>query len=653
MRPNAPLSALIFGACMLRLAPSLAAQQPVPADTMAAAVDTVRIDSTAKAIARPEAAPRRVLPAADLPHYPAAFTLGRRNIQELFFEDTAELLLPIPGFRVIRSGDLGQFIQAGYRGAPAQFTRFSFDGIDWPRGMYGQTNLTGIPEIVIDSLVLSPTSAIVEAFSAPPRSNRAWTWVDYIKGPFDIDVLRARYAGTLSQRLKIYWGLDFANSNGQSFTIADTASGTVTGGPFDGVRGYARSEYHFNPELRLTHRWLLSRNDAVAQLPLFPEQQPAIARPTQKNYKDSRLLNSFELTRSVAVSDSARPAATFDLWRLRGYHWKNLEEFRNPSLLQHRRWHTGIAGFWRLPATGRALLVQGRIERQVLSSPTIDVEPQIEIEAGVAGQLRLPRRWIVDGQIGVLARGDFGVTPIGIAALSSTFSPALTIYGRLSHQARFPEPGEYANDIPGFLAPSADLDIPTLQQAEGGVRWQSDDLELTGSLRVSQLNKSLELVAGEAQPQVVNAGKAFRYPSATLAGNWRFLTYFETGWNVDAALAKLPQTAAFWYLPEMTGLVEVRYRNAFFNRELKLLAMLRGRYLGPRHGPASWSAGELPELQRLDAVPLLDFELRLYFREAIFFFRFDNILRERGEWRPQQPVRPYAFRYGLTWILWD
>lgn len=607
-----------------------------------------KADSIAKAKKKK---PRNRVFLNTLPVDSSALLFERNELQNLLYEDVAELFQNLPGARVTRSADLGLFAQMGFFGAPPRFTEVQFDNIPWPKGFYGQSNLTAIPETFADELSISPQHLQLNFSSQPPLDSKPWTYLEYVKGPFDIDVFRVRFRRAFSERIRAYLGLTFSNSDGQQITL----NGAQRGGPYDAKKFFFRTEYLLNQDYRIRHRLINTDNDAVVATPFFFEELPDIIG-TNARYKDTRIMNSLELAKTAQISDSAKNiGGEIDAWRFRIYNWVDREEYRDNSqgrFIQQKDNIFGGSLNSQLLKNNFSLSTFASAERSKITSPTIDLSTKKRFVAQTHAQARLDPHFYLDGEIRWLYHDDFGANLSGLGQI--TFSPgnAWHFYGKFERKISLPGPGEYANTLPSVLAPNQNLAVMELHKIESGLKWTHPKFRFFALFNRIKPRNSLVLNLSDTLLVFGNLVQTDPYFAYSMSGTWLPFRGFELVMNTDGAVENLPDNYTFWYIPKNNLTFDIKYSRSLFQNDLRVALMLRARYFGQRIVP-EYQPRQLPITTLLPGGQFFDTELKLYYKDAIIFFRFENIFREKLDWRPQQPMRTRTFRYGINWRFWN
>ncbi|MFQ5631047.1 MAG: ECF transporter S component, partial [bacterium] len=483
------------------------------ADTLST---TSVLDSTAKA---EKLKIRQRVPLENLPENSLSLHFTRIELAELLHEDTAELFQNLPGTRVVRSADLGLFAQMGVFGAPPRFTDVQFDDIPWPKGFYGQTNLTAIPEIFADDVLIAPHHTRINFSSSPPQDPKPWTYLEYVTGPFGVDVLRVRFKRSFSKHVQPYLALTFANSDGQLLQ-QDSA---VRGGPYDAMKVYIRTDYLLSQNYRIRHRLINSNNDAVATTPFFFEELPEII-DNNARYEETRVMNSLELAKTAQIADSVTAnLGEIDIWRFRLYNWVNREEYRDNAqarFIQHKNSIIGGSFNWRLIARKFSLHTYASAERHNISSPTIQINAINKFDLQTHSQLKIASQWLIDIELLTSYHDDFKTNFAGLAQIAFDIRDGWHVYGKMERKLSLPGAGEYANDLPDILASNNNLSVAKLDKIEGGVQVKKLKYKLIAAINRNAPQNTLALNISDSLFIFSSSSDVNSYFAYTLAGLW-------------------------------------------------------------------------------------------------------------------------------------
>ncbi len=576
--------------------------------------------------------------------FPAFWLFPREELCENIFEDSAELLAFLPGQVVFRGGDLGLPVELSSLGSPARFTRVRIDGLDWPVGFYGQTDLNPLPETAADEVRLDTASDALGLHSRWPDMRRMLVVSEYVRGPYGGDALRLRFSRKFSPKLDAYWGGTLAENDGQ-----DEVPGS---GSYTGDRIYGRTRYFLRPGLILRYRFLKSRNETTATAPWSFDEMRMDGSFLRK---ESRWLHSVELA-GAALTDSSAYDNPRDRWTLRLYSWDIREEARDREIdvwIRNRMLRSGVIGFKRFYLPGFSASLHARSEWQQIFSPTIDTGGDLfenEITGEITTRDYAGYSGFLSGTVKIHSR--FGTLPEARFGLAREFGEGITLYAAAARDVRLPQPGEYANAIPGIMARSDSLSEMQRIFSEIGAKAELANLRLAMRLRSGQYRDEFALTLSDTLLQLKNAADRTNFTTASF--------YLEAGssWGgyavlqMEGRIRPNSEDYLYWYQPNYAGRAELAWNGMVFGGDLGVDILLRSRLVGERRAPLL-EKGRLPETVSYQPLIYFDSELRLYFRDAMLFVNVQNIFNNGGEWRPGYPVRPLTIRTGVHWALWD
>lgn len=603
--------------------------------------------SSEAAAARADSALAALEAGFELPAYMQRDTLRDAALRRVYYEDFAELVSGWPGVRISRSGDVGQLTQAGLHGLPPRFTRLFLDGLPWPQDIYGQTNLTLVPETAADQAIVSADG--IALYSLPIRTQVMRTLVQYANGPQGSDATRVRVRRALSGKMAMYLSGAFANADGQ----VDAITNLELSEPYEGIRLDNRFEYKLQNNLYLHYRLLTADNETGVSAPLFFEDQPLVGRTV---LTEKRVLHALELRRYIGRLAMAPAPAAPARWHLRLYHWDMRQAFDDRTLSRsraHAMKYFGAAVHWQKIHKRYALAVGGRFEHEKFSSRTLQIGSQNVAET--VAHLR----WNPAGGLIIAWSGDLG--------FRQRFDPGagMRLHGELQvvrgirlragidSRAVFPEPGEFANLLPGILAANPQLQTFRQSSAEIGVRWQRGKFRGHFHAHAFVLQDFPRLAVADTVVHFVNSQESETGEALQIAVHWQALQNIRVRLVSDLGLRRRNELYLWWHHPRQTGRVELSWSHRFFQRDLQVDVLLRGRYIGERTVLSAWQTKGLPPLERAPHSLRMDAMLRIHFKDALVFISFDNIFNREDDWRPQQPMRPFLVRWGIYWLFKD
>ncbi len=571
------------------------------------------------------------------------------ELGHLFYEDFAELFDNLPFTRTGRTGDVGYPVFLSLMGMPPRFLRLTVDGLVWPPGFYGQTNLTAIPQTVADAVAIHPVGGRLAFWSRPAFTRTTWTYLEYVDGPFGSDAVRLRFRRPLRKTLQTYWSAVFSNADGQPIATPNTKLQTK----YEGFRIYGLLEKRLRPNspFYLRYRFLKSVGEVTTAVPLFPEQFPYLING---KYKESHLAHFLELRRASPPPGSGDSAETPADWKIRVYFWEQREEYRDDTrglLIQHRRARWALEGQKRWATARYRAGLTARAEYQTIRRTTIDAPVIADF------QLQADAAWIPTERFHANARflwqnrTSYTNQIHGQAGWSWRLSSWLIWAAGADWRVAVPEPGEYANTVPGVLLSNPRLQPMQMAALRSGFRLQKQ--KWRGAVYVAHylIRRAFRLQPVEDLFQITNAGGRTAYPAVEGFFWWRpFRALVLKGWysgriqNPDAPFLFAP-------VPRQMLRAEMETSRDFFQHDLLVDFLLRISFYGDRpvleqyDNPSLYT--RLPGFWKIDGI------LKLHFKDAIIFLNYENITNQRADWRLYQPIRGRTFRLGVNWIFWE
>ncbi len=615
------------------------ARQAPPADsshttsTDSATVASERVSSTALSLSL-------------TPPFSRVVSFAEQN--RYFFEEFAELFESWPGGQKIKLGDVGYPTYLALAGLPSRLTRLDFDHISWPEGIYGQINLTVLPETFADWIGLDPLHARLQFYSDARPVNTTWTYFEYVDGPFGSDALRVRFRRPLSQRLRTSWSATFANAE----PYLPTTIGTEA--DFNAQKYYGRFEYDLSKKRGwlLQHRFIKTVTERGAVGPVVFEEWPITLQARQKEY---RLSHQIDLVKRGPQTDRLleRPVAS---WRLGLFFWDVRQEFRDDgrsSLYQHRRHFWGVRAQARLGKKAWQARIDARWQTIDFDSSSIRENRQQDGRLRLTGRWLLHDHWRLQGQLEAMYRTRFGAATNAGVELVLQLRPSLASVLALQRRTIFPEVGEYANYIPGVLAANFDLQPLRFSGFQWRVRGSMKTLEFQTALSYYSISQAFTLAWADSLFRMRNASTAVRYPAAEVFLSWRVLRRANLRLWLVRQFHDMIDSYLYWYLPQSFMRTEAEARFVLFGGDLPGAGVLRASYYGPRVVPQPEISTAAVQTHRIGGFWQVDAALRLHFRDAIIFLNLDNVLDQQANWRDRQPIRGRTFRLGINWLLLD
>jgi len=600
------------------------------------------------------------------PFYDARF----RQQKARFYEDLVAFFSEMPYANAARSGDLGYAGYASFGGALPRFTQFRFDGVDWPAGLYGQSNLTALPETMNDGIYLSGYPGEAAFYSDAPQYNRPWTYAEYVNGPFDIDVLRFRFKRRFSKKISAYWSTTFTNSDGTIPTLINE--------PYDGQKIYGRTIYRLNNRYRIRHRFVNSSNLTTINRPFYLEEYPE-TRAAGSRRKESYNYNGIELAHIAIVGDSATQFVERDIWRMRINSRDQRERYSRRTLngsIYHHKKSLGLEMERTMRGVNHALTARAHLDKFSLTSQTIDIKDWLQSRLQLSGLWQLKPGIHAQAEFEWQRRQDFkpennasnataaensadtapavARTYSGLdaaARINYKFDPRWRLVAHLSQKYATPEHGEYANTINGMLTPNSQLAGAVLRAVGANARYQKEKVSAFLGLTRHHVAHPFVLNRIDTLHFFANASGNSNYFSMSSGFKWNPFTRFHITMKYEALFPEQQTDYMFWYLPDASGFAEMAWSKKMFRDDLDVDMVVRATLQGEKFVPTYVEGKGLSTGTLLESELFIDGEIRLHYHDAIIFFRFDNILNQQGWWLPDKTMRGRIYRYGVKWTF--
>ncbi len=214
-----------------------------------------------------------------------------------------------------------------------------------------------------------------------------------------------------------------------------------------------------------------------------------------------------------------------------------------------------------------------------------------------------------------------------------------------------PEPGEYANSLPGILQRNDRLKPMRLSRIKWGMNYSRAAWQSELFVRFARIDRPFILTKHDSAYQFVNRGDALQYSSF----GWQFKAILWKKLSLrllaNGHFENVSPTYLFWSMPFRNFRIEIGDGLYLFQRDIYAHLLLRAVYYGKRNVPQTLVPENLTLLQELPGFWQADAVLRLHFRDAIIFLNLQNIFNQEAQWRPLQPIRSRTFRLGLNWLF--
>ncbi|KAA3616410.1 MAG: hypothetical protein DWQ05_11795 [Calditrichaeota bacterium] len=581
------------------------------------------------------------------PQQPALYVINRETIKSALFEDSGELLGQQPFFQVWRDGDSGLLSYASINSAPARFTEITIDGIPIPTGIWGQSDLTLLPETTLENISINPwtSSVLFQTDNQAPR--RPLTFFEFVIGPYGSDAVRLRFKRTINPKWRVNLGASFANSDGQWFTAGY--------GPFDANRVHGIVAYKFKPDLEIRYRLLQSVNDATQSHPFFIDEYPQIlgSRRDQR-----RFMNSMEMARIVQNADTTQHIKSFDKWNFRLYNWHLQEQYSGGAFIKRyikpQSDYYGFSGYYRQYWRGIALKYQARLEtRQLKNSFFPELDNWQEADFNIEAQHRMGSKFNIAHQAQLRYHGQFATKPGWSSAVSYKLSKSSKLSVAGSTKPVFPQPGEFAHTIDTVLSANADLENMQLSQLGVSFDYQKENFHFMLSGGQAFIQRPFELTLKDSLFRIENDADDVSYPFLSLATELRLFADIELKLSGNARFSTPDSSYLFSEMPSMNGSAEISYSRSLFKGDFLAQVLLRGRYWHDRFHFYDYNRGNFFTIWQGGKASMLDIELRGFFRDAMIFVKYENVTGINDLWRPDVPMRWRTMKWGVSWALWD
>jgi hypothetical protein len=549
------------------------------------------------------------------------------------FQDFLHLVSQTLPITPIFTGEVGQprYLTAG--DLPARAAQIVVDGVWWIPGVYGNVDLTGLPDGNVEVLeeseasirnpwpIFSPYTIRFAVDSL--NYNMPFSRIEYAKGPFGADAVRFRFGRALSQRLTTFLNGTFSNS--------DQA--------YDGHKASAQFDYRMSSRWRLSYRHLNSRNEAEILAPFFPEEWPGI---TESLHKEERLYHALEVSSASKL-----------MWR--GFLWQVKEELNDPDHPnRHRLRDGGMEMRWQTQRDTWGLTIHNRLGLEQIKSGSIrDHERFYDQLVGMVGIRLNQKMWFqLAGQFAYKADWPQG------SALQARWmtKPSHSISWWLAGgKWKIPPAlGERENSLPQF-ARNDDLQAVDLWRGEFGMAWQSprfdwqirlsDSHWKNGMIFRTDSKTSFGLLRNSERSKTVFA--------AQMSLRWEFAPRWYLAAISAQALNNLPRHFWFWHQPEGYSRFYLETLQSFFNGDLEILPRIAGRFIDRRYSP-SFATDEISLLSHeLPTTAVLDLQIRLRHGDGALLFSWENVLNRQFEWRYGVPAVGRFLRWGFWWNFWN
>jgi len=551
-----------------------------------------------------------------------------------FFQDFIHLAGQTVPMVPIVAGEVGQPRYWAAADLPPRAVRIVVDDIWWIPGVYGNVDLTSLPDAQVQ--ILEAGSAFIRDASPMPSPygvhvtsdslnfNVPFSRIEYAKGPFGADAVRFQFGRALGKRLAVYLNSAFGNSDGQ---FAER--------PYDGHKASLQLDYFLSSRWKLRYRQLNSRNEAGIGVPFFPEEWPGI---TNASHKEERLYHAFEL--------SSRQ----NLW-LRGFLWQVKEELNDPARRnRHRLLEGGTELEWKKQTAAWALQLKVGLGLEAIKSTSIRARDRFYEKVSAALGRRLTQKTWLRFNTHFSDKTDWPSSAALQAQLIMQANSTLTWWLGGGIWKIAPALGERDNTLP-YLATNSDLRAADLQCGEIGMKWRQRNLDLHFRLNGSLWKNGFVFQpnSSDSSGALVNSNRNKFVFAAQFDASWEFMPRWRLGAFAAQTINKLPRHFWFWHQPEGHNRVYLETLQSVFGGDLEILPRLAGRFVGKRYSPSFATNAVKPLEHELPAAAVLDFQIRLRHGDGAFLFSWENVLNQQFDWRYEVPAVGRYLRWGFWW----
>lgn len=524
----------------------------------------------------------------------------------------------------VHTGDAGLPSFVGASGLPPRLVDVFVNGIRWLPGVYGVVDATGIPEDLADEMALHGRSYRLAtsmqrgsqaiSFSSKTVDSRTpMSSLNFVRGPFGGDAIRAGLARHLSPKTRLRFSLDEANSSGQFVNL-----------PYKGQKLAAELVYGLSKRTAWRYYFFDSRNESGAVLPFYPEET---------NEDSTGFVKEHRIYHAVGFSSPG----IF----VRPFYWNLRNEFRGSSLrIRHLTERIGVEGGWQKTwrnwqSVWRAEFAHDRITSTSMPSrPTQTYDLRSELrgnvsansQAALGATFHKEAEWPTAIDVDVEAAFD----------LTKTLSARALVDRRVIN----PAPAESAYELEA-LVPAE------LQRAAVQVGWQpSDHRSMQVQLAINHFNKPLVSESAATTDTLLLAnGRRADIPSLEFLSDWQVSR--KVILNAHASLMFQDVSPLYWYHNARRSFARgyVDFLQDFFDGDLAIRLRIAVRHYGKSFGPV-YSPAALPPIAEAAGAELLDGQLFVRHGDLLFYFSFENVLNKKFAWRPGVEAPGYFLRWG-------
>lgn len=581
----------------------------------------------------------------------AAFTLSLADRAEYLFQDLPQLLSYALPVIPLATGEVGwpRYLSTGE--LPNRTIAVMVDSVWWIPGVYGNVDLTGLPEPsnTIGALHDTPPlflpshgAASTFALSSDTLSfTQPLSEAEYSKGPFGADAVRVNFSRAFSRRIGGVLHATFSNADGQFEDFS-----------YEGHKAMGRFDYHLNAQWQLRYRHFNSRNEAGMAVPFFLEEQPQL---TNAKHKEERLYHALELARAHAFT-------------LRAFAWQVKEELNDAAHpVRHRLRDYGGEGNWQWQRERFALSAHARLGSEEVRSTSIDSRSRFYQELVAHTALRFHEKVWLQGAGQFRHKQNW---PDGYSlALAGFYQPQKErlLWAKAGLYQIPPALAERDNALP-YLSRNEKLRAVRLQHAQIGARLHASNAAVQFALGSAMWERGFlfttdttfttipefeDSVRAAIASKLFNQQKMKNALGAQMNLKWRPWPNLLARMHAALGFRQPVKQFWFWYQPESYVRASLETRVLLFEKTLEVLPRFSANYLGERVSPVFTNASLAPSFRTLQAATTFDFQLRLLYGDGALFFSWENLLNEKFELRTGVPHPGRIFRWGFWWKFFN
>jgi len=540
----------------------------------------------------------------------------------------------------LRIGGIGQPRYFATGMLPPRALDHYVDEVWWRPGVYGTTDLAGLPEATVDGITLNQfvpetgrpaqSAAFFHFTTDSLRYDIPFSRAEYVKGPLGGDATRVRFGRAFSRRMNGLLHLTINNADG--FVNRD---GSFVRLPAEVFKAGARLDYRVNQNWQARYRYWLIRAEAGVEAPFFPEEWQ---RSGNNRHKETRLYHALEWNHRKQLA-------------LRAFLWDIQEELNATAVkLRHRLREAGLEASWQQQGESLTAIFTGRLSHEKLQSPTIDYRSRLNAAAALKLVAQLNERFALQTVAHAGYKPDWPTASTLAVSGIYRLTPSWFVWLGLEQRRIPPAPAERRNSLP-LLARPAKLEAVTLQQALAGIAFERRSLTARLVFGSGWWHEGLvwSLNRADTTAALRNDTAVAETPALQAQLRWRPLAHLAIGLQTAHALQAVPQQFWFWHQPRTYLHASVASPWLLFDHDLELTPRITARVIGERLSPDFSAALGSVKFVHLATARVIDFQLQLRHGAGAVFLAWENLLDRQLLWRAGVRDPGRAFRWGFWW----